>query len=85
MKPDCYECIYREDLVNSAHSCCKHPAATIRYLDPPVELSEIKVIGNPIGIKYNWFNFPYDFDPVWLEFCSGFKSKTEVSTDKIEE
>ena len=33
----------------------------------------IVVKGNPQGIKRGWFNHPFNFDPVWLEECNGFK------------
>ena len=33
------------------------------------------------GIKNGWFNFPYNFDPVWLESCDGF---TKKEGDKID-
>ncbi len=33
----------------------------------------IKVVGDSHGIKNGWFNHPYNFDPVWLEECSGFE------------
>jgi len=36
---------------------------------------KIKVVGNPHGIRKGWFNYPFNFDPVWLESCSGFKAK----------
>ena len=29
------------------------------------------------GIRSGWFNWPYDFDPVWLENCEGFEPKEE--------
>lgn len=31
-----------------------------------------KVKGNPTGIRRGWFNWPFNFDPVWLEECEGF-------------
>ena len=27
------------------------------------------------GIKQGWCNFPWNFDPVWLESCDGFEKK----------
>ena len=35
----------------------------------------IMVKGNAHGIRHGWFNHPYNFDPVWLEECSGFTAK----------
>jgi hypothetical protein len=36
-----------------------------------------KVKGNKHGIRNGWFNHPFNFDPTWLEECSGFKNKKE--------
>lgn len=33
---------------------------------------DIFVKGNEHGIKKGWFNHPWNFDPVWLEECTGF-------------
>lgn len=27
------------------------------------------------GIRSGWFNYPYNFDPVWLENCDGFDAE----------
>ncbi len=27
------------------------------------------------GVSSGWFNWPYDFDPVWLRNCEGYKEK----------
>ena len=35
----------------------------------------ITVKGNPRGIAHGWFNHPFNFDPLWLEECTGFKVK----------
>lgn len=37
--------------------------------------NELNIRGNPHGIKRGWFNWPLNFDPVWLENCDGFKEK----------
>lgn len=58
-KPNCYECEYRGNLVWDAHSCCNNKTA--------------KVTGNKHGISHGWFSWPFNFDPVWLESCDGFK------------
>jgi len=42
-----------------------------------IESSECKVTANPHGIRKGWFNHPYNFDPVWLETCTGFKPNDE--------
>jgi len=40
----------------------------------------IRVKANQRGIERGWFNHPWNFDPVWLEECSGFENKE--STDE---
>lgn len=93
-KPNCYECKHRRDLPGDRHSSCAHPSApqsdigalfgillSARKVPMAQEPSEMKVTGNPHGIRSGWFNWPYNFDPVWLESCTGFEAaKKEVST-----
>jgi hypothetical protein len=44
---------------------------------PPIQaqVDGITVKGNSHGIRNGWFNHPFDFNPVWLEECTGFKAK----------
>lgn len=35
----------------------------------------IRVKGDPNGIEQGWFNWPWNFDPIWLVECDGFKEK----------
>jgi len=35
----------------------------------------LKIEANYHGIKNGWFNWPYNFDPVWLAHCEGFENK----------
>ena len=34
---------------------------------------QLNVKGNERGIKRGWFNFPLNYDPIWLENCDGFE------------
>ena len=34
---------------------------------------ELNIKANERGIKKGWFNFPWNFDPIWLENCDGFE------------
>lgn len=90
MKPDCYKCIFRGNVAGDAHSCCLHPVAkagamklllgfmmgatgaTIKKDD-----QSLTIQGNPHGIKNGWFNYPENFDPAWLEKCTGFEEKVD--------
>jgi hypothetical protein len=35
----------------------------------------LNVKGDEYGISKGWFNWPYHFDPAWLEACDGFEQK----------
>ena len=81
--PDCYKCEYRKSVPGDAHSSCHHPDfdhsnVTLQLaciLGIPIQTSptKIKVIGNKHGIRNGWFQHPFNFDPIWLEECNGFK------------
>lgn len=43
----------------------------------PVSNSKLNIKGDPYGISQGWFNFPFNFDPRWLENCDGFEIKEE--------
>ena len=38
-----------------------------------VSTKELNIQANPHGIKKGWFNFPWNFDPVWLLNCDGYE------------
>ncbi len=40
-------------------------------------IDKLGIRANYHGIKQGWFNFPFNFDPVWLEECDGFTKKEE--------
>ena len=44
---------------------------------PPMQIGieKLGVKGNSHGIKNGWFNWPMNFDPIWLESCNGFEKK----------
>lgn len=37
----------------------------------------LNIKGDPRGIQNGWFNWPVNFDPVWLLNCDGFYPKNE--------
>lgn len=84
-KPNCYECKYRGDLVWDAHSECKHPK-----IEPADRFLSVIMMGRGIrsgalkrlnisysqhGYENGWFNWPMNFDPVWLDTCDGFEKR----------
>lgn len=89
----CYSCVYRGNIPGSAHSNCNHPCIKSiaehpivriaglthgnmgRVMKPLFEILNIK--GNKHGIENGWFNWPVNFDPIWLENCDGYKPKEQ--------
>jgi len=61
-KPDCYKCKWRRAIPGDAHSSCTAEKA-------------VAVKGHPTGVRGGWFQWPRNFDPTWLEECTGFDSK----------
>lgn len=49
--------------------------ASVGRAAPQIKETAIKMAirGNPQGIRRGWFNWPFNFDPVWLESCNGFE------------
>lgn len=93
--PNCYECTHRRNLEFSAHSQCVHPAydgvagplaMLVAMLHAsrrggPIEAphQEITVKGKQHGIASGWFMHPLNYDPVWLEECTGFEAKQSTA------
>ena len=44
----------------------------------------LNIKGNAHGIRKGWFNWPYNFDPIWLESCEGFREKAKKKKEKSE-
>lgn len=59
--PNCYKCQYRMAIPGDAHSECSNKKAIVE--------------GDNYGRRSGWFSHPYNFDPVWLVSCNGFKKK----------
>lgn len=90
-KPNCYDCKYRGGLMGDAHSKCNHPEsrsedalgelmgilASVQRVSPVTSTGAkiLNIKGSSHGIRNGWFNWPFNFDPVWIENCDGFVSK----------
>jgi hypothetical protein len=82
-KPDCYKCEYRWSIPGDAHSTCKHPVykdispevKLLGLLGAKINVPGLNIQGHPDGIKNGWFNHPFNFDPIWLIACNGFKQE----------
>lgn len=85
---DCLECKWREKLNHSSHSKCCHPEFTEMNESKIGEIltklgkragsihlrpKTIEVIGDPHGMDSGWFNHPFNYDPIWLLKCTGYK------------
>jgi len=75
---ECYKCEYRRGVAGSCHSSCgfnQGSDATSAMSSPTKYKALLEIKGNQHGIDSGWFYWPYNFDPVWLEKCNGFKKK----------
>ena len=89
MESDCLTCRYRGTVPNSRHSSCKHPAAESVLSNSEDLLALMKSIANEGRIPYLYPGFkvefdqagviqgyalwPFNFDPIWLEECTGYE------------
>ena len=63
----CYTCEHRGEVSGSCHSSCRFDWGNSEHTPPK---------GNSHGIKSGWYNFPFNFDPVWQkEECKEHSSK----------
>lgn len=89
-KPNCYECKWRASVPGSAHSECTHPVTKKTRPSDRLKLLSILRIGVDVeaaeklgikahahGLRNGWFNWPWNFDPAWLEACEGFEPNEE--------
>jgi len=53
--------------------------ASVGRVNPQIDIqaisSKFQIKANTTGIKRGWFNWPWNFDPVWLENCNAFEEK----------
>lgn len=89
----CFQCKYRTSIPGDAHSRCQHPKlssadpleeviavfASVGRINPVVSEAavELGIKANPRGVKKGWFNWPWNFDPAWLENCNGFEKQSK--------
>lgn len=69
-KPNCYKCVHRLDVPGDVHSRCNNHKA--------------KVFAKTHGVRNGWFHWPINFDPVWLETCTGFSDNEKDKTERKE-
>ncbi len=76
--PKCYDCKWQREISGGAHSRCGHPDAR-GTATAGIQAMSIKA--NPYGVRSGWFNWPGNFDPVWLDNCDGFEAAEEPPND----
>jgi hypothetical protein len=57
-KIQCYACAYRRAVPGSVHIRC-----TYDWIKAGVSVPK----GNSHGIQSGWYNFPLNYDPVWMD------------------
>ena len=66
MKNNCHKCRHMQEIPGDAHISCSKPDKFMQ--------------GNPHGIRSGWFNYPWNFDPTWMEKkCRNFRRTNEPS------
>lgn len=96
-KPNCYECVHRGTNAGTHHSRCLHPNnkqvldnpifsvvttfASVGRTAPISFDTGLNIKAKKHGIEKGWFNWPHNFDPVWLISCDGFEQKQEVENE----
>lgn len=64
-KKNCHSCKYKKDVPGSAHVACTRINPALRF--------------HKHGVKNGWANYPFNFDPIWMEGqCAQFTKVGEV-------
>lgn len=61
--PDCRKCKHMISLPMTHHIACNSNCAV--------------ALGKEHGIKNGWFCYPFNFDPIWLDYCDNFESRDD--------
>jgi len=77
MKPDCYKCKHRRNILGDCHSACEHPKSFQMLVAAMAGIDTLPVTCNEHGFKNGWFYWPMNFDPVWLLSCDLFERADE--------
>jgi hypothetical protein len=89
MSNKCYKCVFGRKLPMATHFECNHVEAqkwksSSKWMHHMMECMVKKQLPNtyPLnieahetGLKGNYFHWPYNFDPLWLKSCTGFKEE----------
>lgn len=61
--------------------------ASVRRVGPVVSVDgaeALNIRAMSHGVRKGWFNWPWNFDPVWLTNCDGFESKEPATQPAAE-
>ena len=62
IETECWNCKHRQNIPGDCHITCDKP-------DP-------KMTGVIYGIREGWFNYPWNFDPIWkTKLCTNFEKE----------
>jgi len=56
--------------------------AHVGRMEPILVKTKLNIGFKLHGFLNGWFNWPFLFDPVWLEFCDGFEKKKEKENEQ---
>jgi len=75
MKNPCSTCTHRAEIVNSHRVSCQYFLKNkSNMLESPLHKGDVPEYAKTSG----WFDFPYDFDPLWVSLnCIGYKHRIE--------
>ena len=83
---DAHSCCKHPDLkeaINDPVSGMMAMFASVGRAAPQIDIQAIsdkfEIKANYDGIKRGWFNWPWNFDPVWLKNCNAFEAKETVN------
>jgi len=72
MEPKCYNCrnaIKGHPRWADHFIGCNHPAVK----RGKEGMQTLRIDANEAAIDEGWFDFPFNFDPVWINDCKGFE------------
>lgn len=93
VRNDCYKCPHRREVPGSVHSSCHILKPQLRTAIALMAMcgqmptitnektGEDLLILNPTGVKEGWYNWPIDFDPVWVECYLPMKEFQEAQNE----
>lgn len=61
---NCHKCEYVRSIPGDCHVSCTSGTARVEV--------------NNYGYSQGWAFWPFNFDPIWIESCSGFKSNEKL-------